>query len=97
MSLLRKPILLRSSRLAKRRRQALYFKAAAIVFVIFSFTGTAAYLLRQPEVTIRGISVEGNEVVSAEELGMLARGELQGNYFFLFPRSNVFIFPKRRV
>ena len=36
MSLLRKPILLRSSRLAKRRRQALYFKAAAIVFVILA-------------------------------------------------------------
>lgn len=97
MPLLRKPMLLRSSRLAKRRRKAIYWRIAAILFIIASFVGVASYLLQQPEVTIQAVEITGNEIVSAKDLETLVSDELQGDYLFLFPRSNIFIFPKENI
>lgn len=95
--MLRKPLILRSSKLAKRRRRVLYIKVAAIVFVVASFVGVPAYLLSQPEVTIHQISISGNEIVPTRALEALAWKELKGKYAYVYPRSNSFIFPRSSI
>lgn len=90
-------MLLRSSRLAKRRRKAIYWKVTAVLFIVASFVGVTSYLLQQPEVTVQTVEIAGNEIVSAKELEGLVGNGLQGNYLFLFSRSNIFIFPKRNI
>jgi len=97
MTLLRKPILLRSSKLAKRKRRALYFKATGLLFLIVSIVGVLAYLLSQPKVLIKQIEISGNEVLTEGELRELVEQRLDGRYFFLFPRRSIFLAPFREI
>lgn len=95
--MLRKPVLLRSSKLAQRRRRLLYIKAALVVISAALVVGVGSYLLHRPEVVIETVSIYGNEVISEQDLHAVVGEALAGNYAFLFPKSNIFIYPKRDI
>lgn len=48
---------------------------------------------RHEKLLIKGVRVEGNETISAEEVLKIAENKISGKYLFLFPKNNFFIYP----
>lgn len=88
---------LTSRKYAKRKYLLLRIKILFFVFVSLVLIVLLSYLSRLGNVTIADITVQGNYVISTLEIKSLVESELQGNYYWLFPRENIFIFPKRTI
>jgi hypothetical protein len=95
--MLRRPLLLRSSKLAQKRRKELGFKFGATLFLIVLLSGALIYLLGRPEVTIQMVTVVGADVIPESEIQSVAEQKLTGRYFFIFPRSSIFLFPRGSI
>lgn len=82
------------SRLAHARRVrrikqvALYALAAALFFLAL------IVVARLPALQVKEIVVVGNEVTTDEELQAVVGQYLAGSYWFVFPRSNIFLYPR---
>ncbi|MBL7045754.1 MAG: hypothetical protein ISR99_01870 [Parcubacteria group bacterium] len=88
---------LRTPHLAKRRRNVLIFRSAlGVVFVFSVFLGLVT-LSKMDSLTIVSVEAVGNSVITDKELVEIAESELSGKYFWLFPRKNAFIYPKRAI
>ncbi len=84
-----------SPRLRKRKRKVLYVKIGffTILFVLL-FVG-ALVVIRLPQVRITEVVVSGGEsVVPPEPVEAIAREVMQGNYGWILPKDNSFLYPK---
>lgn len=88
---------LRSSKMTRRKRRSSLFKFLFFVLVLVILVAGSAYLLKRPEVMIKNIILDGNETVPTEEIVGFVREKLSGSYFFVFPRSSIFIYPQRQI
>lgn len=85
------------SKLRERRRRAariLWVAAAAGVLIL---AGGVTALFHLPAIQIREVAVAGLEPAVAEEVRAAVERELSGSYLYLFPKRNIFIYPKRAV
>lgn len=85
------------SKLAKQRRKTLFTNSIAVVFVIAIFFVTFSFVLQIDEITINKIKAEGNVVVTNEELQAFVSKKLEGKYFFLFPKTSIFLYPRKNI
>lgn len=81
----------RRSSLAERRRQTRNAYLIAIGVVILCVLGAVVYLFWRPEVRIAEVASED------ASLAELAKQELEGTYWFLFPRDSIFFYPEKRI
>lgn len=79
----------------KRKRRNRLFAALAILCVII--IGLLSWGAHQPSVRVRTITVEGNRVVLTSAVEETALKALSGNYFFLFPRDNAFLYSDKKL
>lgn len=86
-----------SSKYAQRRRKAAYAKTIFITFALVLFIGAVAWLSRLEDIRIAAVEVEGNSIITNEELVSIVDERLQGTYFFLIPRSNTLLYPRRDI
>ena len=88
---------LRTPHLAKRRRNILIFRCALAIVFVFSLVLGLSTLSEMDRILITSVKTQGNSVVTAKELITLAEESLSGRYFWLFPKKNSFIYPKRSI
>ena len=81
----------------KLRRKRLIFKAV-VVSVIFTaiFAGVVAFF-RIPYLQVEKIEISGNSLIDGDDLIETVKAKLEGKYFGLFPKSNIFIIPKGKI
>jgi hypothetical protein len=77
----------------KRLKLFLIVTISALVLLVSS----AVYASRRPSLLISDIYVGGNQVTSSDEIKRLVGLELQGRYFWLIPRSNAFLYPRKDI
>jgi len=92
-----RPKSLQSPKLARRKRRSFLFNLFLFVLIFSLLISGTVYLLKQPEVIIQNVVLTGNVTVPTEELESFIRDELNGNYFFIFPRSSIFLYPRRSI
>lgn len=87
----------RLTELKKRRRKAILNKILlsllGLVIVFFLLT----YLSRLKNLNITEIQVTSNGVVETEEVQTAVEGEISGKYFWLFPKTNILIYPQNSI
>ncbi len=88
---------LRSSKLTRRKRQSFALKILFLVVAILLLIAGISYLLKRPEVSIQEVVLNGNETVLLEDIKSLVNKEISGDYFFIFPRSDIFIYPRNFI
>src|SRR3989344_1513700 len=97
---MRKRSILISPRLEdfRKKRRRKFVKKALVFFVLFLilFVGLGKLSAWQ-KINIENIEVSGNRVVDESEIEALARGGISGYYFWLYPKSNFLIYPKRQI
>jgi cell division septal protein FtsQ len=87
----------RLQELKKNRRIALRNK------IIFFFSLAVAILLglgflsRLSVLNIKEVSVVGNVVVDTEDIQKVVDDTTSGYYFWLFPKTNIFLYPKNKI
>lgn len=94
----RRDILKASRKKHARERRRIYaiiggvsFGALAILFV------ASGFLSGWSKIVIADVVAEGNSLVHTDDIVRVAREELDGKYFFLFHRDNIFLYPKNRI
>jgi len=92
-----RPKTLQSTKLARRKRRSFLFTFFIFIIIFSLLVAGVTYLLKRQEVMIQNIVLNGNVTVSTEELENFIREELKGNYFLIFPRSSIFIYPRSLI
>lgn len=84
----------RKLRLQERRRRKKIILVALVSVTGLALCAGVVYGLWRPEVNINSIHVEGAAYANQALIEKMARGMLEGTYFFLVPRSNAFLYPQ---
>ncbi|MCX6712975.1 MAG: hypothetical protein NTY66_02070 [Candidatus Vogelbacteria bacterium] len=81
-----------SAALAKKKRAGkIVFLSVLFLLVVLG----AGYLLVSSIFLIKNISVGGNTLVESAEISNYLIGALTGKYFYLFPKSSVFLYARK--
>lgn len=79
----------------ERRRRRLVFSfhifLTAILIAILSYVSSVPFL------TINEVRVEGNRVTSERDIARVVAQQLDGNYLYLFSKSNTLLYPKDTI
>lgn len=86
------PSRLASARRLRRRRRALLALGGALLLL-----AALIVVARLPALQVKTVVVNGNEVTTDEELKTLVNQTLEGNYWFVFPKSNIFLYSRSAI
>lgn len=75
----------------RRIRQILIILALAVLI------GTPIYLLRTSRFLISAVEIKGNAVTPSEKIQAITAQDLAGNYLWIFPKSNILLYPKQKI
>jgi hypothetical protein len=83
--------------LKKKKRYALRKKLIiSLVLFIGIFVGLV-FLSRWPKINIKNVEISGNEVMETNLIADVVNEKLSGYYFWLFPRTLSFFYPKNQI
>mgnify|MGYP001569354855 CR=1 FL=1 len=87
--------ILKSSRreFSRRKTKLLVIKLIIGLFIIVLLAALLSWGSRNEKSLIKGVKIEGNETISAEEVLKITEKKISGKYIFLFPKNNIFIYP----
>ena len=83
--------------LKKHRHKILLGKASLYVFLFVVVMIGITYLSRLPSFNISSIEIKNNQSVDADMVKEIVQKEITGNYFWMFPRTNIFLYPKKHI
>lgn len=83
---------LRNRRRKKKILAWLFF--AGLFFVIFA---GAAWLAHAKFLRVSAINISGEETISSSSVLAVVEQQLAGNYLYVFPRDNIFLYPKSTI
>jgi len=89
--------ILSSPQRKKRKRRRILFKVALSFLALVLLIGCMSWFAHQDYTRIADIEIEGNKVISSEEISKIAHEEISGKYAWLFPKNNIFIYPKNHL
>jgi hypothetical protein len=88
---------LQSQRLIQRKRKLLVWKLIGVCFVLVALVGLPALLTHASFLSIDTVTVENAAVVSQEEIETLVKNKLEGNYWYLFAKTNALLYPRKKI
>src|SRR3989338_6529053 len=86
---------LASSRKLRRKRLILKAVFGSVIFAAI-FAGIVAFF-RIPYLQVEKIEISGNSLINGDDLTDAMKAKLEGKYFGLFPKSNIFLIPKDKI
>lgn len=88
---------LKSSLARRRRRKIFTIKAVLVFLLLIGFVFLLSWFSKISPIQIAEIEISGNSAVSKDEIESLIRKETFGNYFMLFSKNNVFLYPRKSM
>src|SRR3989339_1142848 len=77
----------------KKRRNTVWRKLAMISVLFLAIFVLLGFAARLKDVNIQTVSVTGNKLIDAKELEDFTWEILGGHFFWLYPKSNIMIYP----
>jgi len=87
----------KSSHYIKKRRKQAIFRACLWFLFIVSLIWGASFWSHNEFFTIKNIKIVGNDVTVKEDIENIIVADTAGNYFGLFSRANIIIYPKSKI
>lgn len=83
----------------KQKRQVLRKKILIWFFVVVVFIVGLVFAsrIKKINIDISQIIISGNKIVELNDIHKVVETELSGRYFFLFQKSNSFIYPEKKI
>lgn len=88
---------LKSSKLVHRKRRILIAKIVFVFVVLILLIAGVAWLFRLKSFILTEVVVQGNSATDSADLENIVRSNIAGTYYLLFPKSNKFIYPKKKI
>jgi POTRA domain, FtsQ-type len=88
---------LRSPKLQKHHRQLLAVKIILAIVLAGAIIAVPVFLSRAQFLRVQTITVTGNSIIQSADIESLVRDSLAGNYWYLFPKANIALYPKDQV
>lgn len=95
--MLRNNSIIRSSKLRRRRRKIFAIKTVLVFLLLIVFVFFFSRLSGIPSIQITDVEVLGNLSVSKDEMTSLIKTETVENYYMLFSKNNLFLFPRKTI
>lgn len=83
--------------LKKGRRRVLLGKILLFILAFLVVFFLLAYISRLPSLNISAIEINGNKAVETDTIKASVQKEIEGKYLWLFPRTNIFLYPKKDI
>jgi hypothetical protein len=93
----RKKVKFRSSKIRKRKRRILVIKISLYVILAAGLIYSLSFLSSTQILTIDRVEIIGNQVVEESSIRNLVESELESKILGLFPRKNIFLYPKKLI
>lgn len=87
----------RLNEIRRKRHKALRNKVLFFSFLFIFLLTLASFALHIKKINIKNIEIVGNKVVENKDIIKIAENELNGNYLWIFPKSNFLIYPKNNI
>ena len=81
---------------ARKRRRFVRLAAGLIVFLLFISSGLVG-LTYWSELQIKDVSISGTQTLSSGTVEAFVRDRLEGEYWYVFSKSNIFLYPKQQI
>lgn len=78
----------------KKRRKNVRTKITTIVILLLFVFILLGFAARVDEVNIKSVSISGNKLIESEDLENFTWDILHGHFFWLYPKSNIMIYPE---
>lgn len=88
---------IRSAEHAKQKRKALYVRLGVLSALFLILLGVSVWVSRLQSIRIDTVVINGATVLPVETLEQYTRDMLVGNYAWLFPKANVFLYPREKI
>jgi hypothetical protein len=85
------------SRLRARRRRRRAFIALFAALILVAVGAGLVWLGNASFVRVQNVVVSGSSDVSAGDIEQYARAQMEGKYAWLFPRDNIFLYPRAAI
>jgi len=82
---------------SKNNKRKFIILSAVVFVLIIMLSAGLIYFLRVESFKIQKISIQGNALVSKENINAIVSDFIQGDYLRLVPRENIFVFPKNKI
>jgi cell division septal protein FtsQ len=83
--------------LKKHRQRVVLNKILIFLLGLLAIFLSLVFISRLKAVNISDIEIIGNKIVDADAIKADVQGELAGKYLWLFPKSNVLIYPENAI
>ncbi|MFA5791575.1 MAG: hypothetical protein WC884_00885 [Candidatus Paceibacterota bacterium] len=83
--------------LKKNRHKAIFNKVLISCLGLFVIFILFTYLSGLESLNLGEIKIVGNKVLSTEEIEKVVKDQLSGKYIWLFPKTNIFFYPKNSI
>lgn len=87
----------RLSELKRKKRKILIRKILILIFGFLVIIATLSYISRIKKLNISEVEITGNNIVDTQTLQNAVDKEIVGNYFWLFPKTNILFYPKNKI
>ncbi len=82
----------------KRKRQRVFRnKMLLFGFGILIILFGLSFASRISNINISEVNISGTKIVDAESIKSIVKKDLEGHYFWLFPKTNFLIYPKEKI
>jgi len=83
--------------LKKRRHKVFLNKILILLFGVLVIFFSLAYLSHLNRLNINEVEILGNKVLDTETLKIAVKEQITGKYLWLFPKTNIFLYPKNTI
>ncbi|MCX6703079.1 MAG: hypothetical protein NTV02_00080 [Candidatus Zambryskibacteria bacterium] len=88
---------IRSREFTKQKRKTLLVRLGVGLLLLLLLAGGVIWLSLLDRLQIKEIQIFGATVLPASSLEVEIQKELQGKYMWLFPKTNVFLYPQKKI
>jgi hypothetical protein len=82
----------------KKQKQRIFFDQVLIFMLGLGLAiAFLSYLSRIDRLNIDAIEITGNKIIETEEIKEVVEKEILGYYIWVFPKSNIFLYPKNHI
>ena len=81
----------------RKKRERLFIKIGVFFLVLIMLIGIVSYVSHRKEIRISKVELYGGVLVRQSDIEAEILQFLYGSYFWLFPKGNVFLYPKNSL
>jgi len=86
-----------SPKYIKKKRRRFIARVLFVLVLVAIIVGTFSFVLRLSSLRIERIEVTGNTAVTQKEIIDIAKADMVGSYYSLFPKDGVLFYPRDRI